>query len=72
MSESDIRILLAGLAEIKAELRAIRADNERGEGVHRDHETRLRALERVRWLIAGACVTLGTGVGALLQKTLAG
>lgn len=72
MSESDIRVILAALARVETKVEAIQADNERGEGVHQDHETRLRALERVRWLIAGACVTLGTGVGALLQKTLAG
>ena len=72
MSESDIRRILEGLAEVKAEVRGIRSDNERGEEVHKDHETRLRALERVRWLIAGAGMVLGGGAATVAQKILAG
>lgn len=72
MSESDIRRILEALARVETKVEAIQADNVRGEGVHKDHEGRLRALERVRWLIAGSCLSVGSGAGALAYKLLAG
>lgn len=30
-----------------------------------DHELRIRGLERARWIIAGACLALGTVGGAI-------
>ncbi len=68
MSESDITRLRVALARIEGDVRAIREDNRRGEEEHKDFEVRLRALERVRWLVAGACTLVGAGGGIGLTK----
>jgi hypothetical protein len=70
VSESDIRVILAALARVETKVEAIQADNVRGETVHQDHELRLRSLERVRWVIVGACLAAGGTGGAALTKLL--
>jgi hypothetical protein len=76
MTASEAAAVLAELrefrAEIRGEVRAIRADNDRGESVHVDHENRLRSLEKVRWMIAGGCLLAGSGLGAWLSQALGG
>lgn len=92
MTENEVRLLmgkveamLVAQAEIRGDIKAIRAENNDGKADHDDYETRLRklevfnpadieqrlrALERVRWIIAGACAVLGSGVGAALSAAL--
>lgn len=70
MTESDVNAILVRLAGFEAtvttQLAAIGTDNTRGEQVHQDHENRLRALEAVRWKIAGWSAALGAlGGGGL-------
>ena len=72
MSETDIRRILEAIARLEEKVVAIGADNVRGEQVHKDHETRIRALERVRWLIGGAFFAIGTPVGAFAYRVLSG
>lgn len=78
MSTDDVNQILVRLAGFEAtvttQLASISTDNTRGEQVHQDHENRLRALEAVRWKIAGwsaAIGALGGGgvVAALSQLT---
>lgn len=70
MSETDIRRILEAIARLETKVEGIGADNVRGDQIHQDHETRLRGLERVRWVIAGACLTVGGGGGVALSKLL--
>jgi hypothetical protein len=72
VSDDQIRTILVAIAEVKAEVRAVRSDNDRGDAIHADHETRLRALERVRWMVAGAALLVGSGLGALATQALGG
>lgn len=37
-----------------------------------DHETRLRRLERVMWIAAGAAATGGGIVGAIIRQAIGG
>lgn len=77
MTESEVRALVAdmrsvmvALARIEGDVKAIRDDNAEGKDAHKDFETRIRALERVRWLVAGAAAVLGSGVGAAVSHLL--
>lgn len=80
MTESDVNAILVQLAELRAtvttQLAGIASDNTRGEGVHQDHEARLRALEAVRWKIAGWSAALGAigggGVAAGFSQLIGG
>lgn len=72
MSESDIRRILEAIARLETKVEGIGADNVRGEEVHKDHENRLRSLERVRWLIAGACLVAGGGTVTVVQQIIGG
>lgn len=88
MTDNEVRILmdkvnamLVSQAEIWAELKAIRAENNDGKDDHNDYEARLRrlevvdprdierrirGLERTRWSIAGVATTAGAGIGFIL------
>lgn len=76
MTESDVNAILVAFTDFKAtvttKLDSIATDNTRGEQVHQDHEARLRALEAVRWKIAGWSAALGAlgggGVVAALSQ----
>lgn len=76
MSTDEVNQILVRLAAfeatVTAQLAAIATDNTRGEGVHQDHESRIRALEAVRWKIAGWSAAIGAlgggGVVAALSR----
>lgn len=76
MSTDEVQQILVQLAELRAtvttQLASIATDNTRGEQVHQDHENRLRALEAVRWKIAGWSAAIGAlgggGVVAALSR----
>lgn len=70
MSESDIRVILVAIGRLEEKVDGIGKDNIRGETVHQDFEKRIRSLEKVRWLIAGACLAVGGTGGALAYKVL--
>lgn len=82
MTESDVNAILVQLAEFRAtvttQLAGIASDNARGEGVHQDHETRLRRLEaghsegRGVWRLLTAGGAIGAavvGVGAIVLRS---
>lgn len=55
-------------------LEVINATNTVADQIHRDHETRLRALEAWRWKLAGVLVVVAILIGfvsAWLSDTLA-
>jgi hypothetical protein len=79
---AKVEAMLIAQAEIRGDIKAIRDDNANGSKDHEDYEMRLRklevvdpkdierrlrGLERVRWLVAGACAVIGSGVGAALS-----
>lgn len=83
MSESDVNAILVAFTDFKAtvttKLDTIASDNTRGEGVHQDHELRIRALESKQsegigvWkvLTAGGLVGGGAvGVLAIVLRSL--
>lgn len=80
MSESDVNAILVAFTDFKAtvttKLDTIANDNTRGEGVHQDHELRIRALEAVRWKIAGWSAAIGAigggGVATALSQLVGG
>lgn len=75
MTTSDVNAILVQLAEIRGDVKAIRADNVRGEGEHAEFDKRIRVLEEVRWSAKGIAIgfTLaGSGVGAVLTKVFGG
>ena len=64
----QILVRLAGLeATITGKFEQLAKDNEDGVDIHKDHETRIRALERVRWTLTGAALLVGGGLGAIAQ-----
>lgn len=67
MTADQVQELRVMLTEIKGDVKAIRAENVAADGIHKDHETRLRALERVRWIATGAALLIGGGLGSLLE-----
>jgi hypothetical protein len=77
MSENDVNAILVRLAAfeatVTAQLAGIATENTRGEGVHQDHETRIRKLETSRAESAGVwkLVTAGGALGASLAGALA-
>lgn len=77
MTESDVNAILVRLAAfeatVTAQLAGIATDNNRGEGVHQDHETRLRRLESGQSESTGVwkVVTAGGVVGGALMAVLA-
>lgn len=69
MTDSEIR---ERLVRIETKLDGIGTDNIRGDGIHADHETRLRRLERWMFLLTGAAATLGSSAGVVVSKLLGG
>lgn len=87
MTESDIRRLMVALARIEVSVEAVRAENLLGQEQHKDFEgrlreleridpidveSRLRGLERVRWIMYGAAAVLGSGITAAVTRLLGG
>lgn len=74
MSENDVNAILVAFTDFKAtvttKLDSIATDNQRGETVHSDHEARLRALEAVRWKIAGWAAAIGAIGGGSIVAAL--
>lgn len=70
MTDDQIRTILVALAEIRGDVKAVRSENHKADQLHRDFEVRLRALERVRWAVAGAFAVAGSGLGALVTSLL--
>lgn len=63
MSESDIQRILERLAVIETKIDMSRSNAD-------DHEQRIRALERFKYLMIGAAAAIGGGSGALVSKIL--
>lgn len=65
MTESDVNAILVRLAafeaSVTAQLAGIATENTRGEKVHSDHESRLRALEATRSEGAGVWKVMTAG-----------
>lgn len=72
MTTTEVQQILVALARVEGKVEAIQADNKRGEDVHRDHESRIRALERVRWMIGGLAFVAGGGSVGAFVKVLGG
>lgn len=80
MSTDDVNQILVRLAAfeatVTAQLAAIATDNTRGEGVHQDHENRIRALEASKsegngmWKLLTAGGVVGGALVALLAAAL--
>lgn len=83
MSESDVNAILVRLAAfeatVTAQLAGIATENVRGEGIHADHETRIRNLETARsegvgvWKVltaGGAIGMIVAGAGAVILRSL--
>lgn len=83
MTTNEVNAILIRLAGFEStvltRLDAFAADNARGEGVHADHETRLRTLESANsesrgvWKILTAGGAVGAalvGVAAIVLRTL--
>jgi hypothetical protein len=70
----DVNVILVQLAELRAtvlsRLDALTADNTRGDQIHADHEQRIRALEKARWLIVGFALAVGGTGGAVANRLL--
>lgn len=65
----DVRVTLAGLA---AEVKAANAAAAVRDTQHADHELRLRALERFRWLLVGAGALGGGAIGSVVAAVMKG
>ncbi|WP_433224462.1 hypothetical protein [Microtetraspora malaysiensis] len=61
----DLRALVSEMQTLTTELRESRNTSA-------DHETRIRKLERVMWLAAGAASVVGGGVGAVIKQAIGG
>lgn len=61
--QKDIGEIKAGQSDLKVALSSVPATVA-------DHETRLRALERFKYLMIGAAAAIGGGSGALVSKLL--
>lgn len=84
MSTDEVNQILIAMAALRGEVTTLRAENAqqfanltsenvRGEGVHQDHEIRLRNIETTQSQQAGAwkLLTAGGAIGALIVAALA-
>jgi hypothetical protein len=73
---NDVNAILVRLAGMEATMvekfNNLTSDNTRGEEIHKDHEERIRALEKVRWLVVGFALAVGGTGGALASRILGG
>ena len=65
----DVRVTLAGLA---AEVKAANAAAAVRDTQHVDHELRLRALEKFRWLLVGGGALGGGAIGSVVAALIKG
>lgn len=74
MSDAEISLILQAVARVEVEVKQLRTENTKADGLHADHEMRLRSLEAVRWKIAGWAAALGAlsggGIVAALSRAL--
>lgn len=68
MTSSEISVILQAIARVEEQIKGIQRDNEKADEVHKDHETRIRAAEKFRYLLAGALALIGGGAGGLVSK----
>lgn len=66
---SDEAVVAERLARIEVKLD--HALTQHGEDL-KDHEARIRRLERALWIAAGFATTAGGGIGALVSQLLGG
>ena len=64
--------VLVQLATIGGDVKAILRRLDEGDDRHKDHEARLRKLERLIWTAAGAAAAAGGVVGTALTRALGG
>lgn len=62
ITAADIYRELVGL---QVRLAVIESQNSNADRVHNDHETRLRSVERFRWVLFGASSAIGSLAGIL-------
>lgn len=65
----DVRVTLASLA---AEVKAANAAAAVRDTQHADHELRLRALEKFRWLLVGGGALGGGAIGSVVAALIKG
>lgn len=65
----DVRVTLASLA---AEVKAANAAAAVRDTQHADHELRLRALEKFRWLLVGGGALSGGAIGSVVAALIKG
>lgn len=85
MPEDDIRRLMVALARIEVSIETLREENLFGQRQHQDYEsrlrkleridpvdveTRLRGIERMRWILYGAAAVAGGGATAGISQLM--
>lgn len=70
MTDHEISQILQAIARVEVKVEQLGTDNIRAEGVHADHETRIRSLERVRWTAVGIALVIGGAGGTALSRLL--
>lgn len=68
--KSEISGMKEVLNDVRTDVTAIRSDLENTTKSVEDHETRLRAVEKMMWKAMGAAALLGTGGGYILTTFL--
>ena len=66
---TDLRV---AMARVETAIGGIVETNKGGDEVHKDHEQRLRRLERWMFLLTGAAATLGSSAGVVVSRLLGG
>jgi hypothetical protein len=72
MTAGDIEPITAALAKIDIGVTEIRIRLEGALDTSKDHECRIRRLERMAWLASGAAGSVGGAIGALATSLAGG
>jgi hypothetical protein len=76
VTETELRAQLAdlrvALARVETTLVGIAKANEGGDELHRDHEDRIRRLEKWMYALTGLAALTGSAAGQILPKMLGG
>lgn len=65
MSESDVNRILQRLSVIETKVDEQAADAAEDRQVHKEHDQRIRYIERIMWISLGAALASGSGVAAV-------
>jgi hypothetical protein len=69
---TEVRATRSAVDDMRAELRGVSAELRGVLSAHADHETRIRALERGRWALAGVGAGGGAGLAELIRLLTGG